>query len=361
MCTCFMALRVLLADESTTIKKVMQLALQDFGVEVKAVPVGLDVLQVAQSFHPDIIFTDVLLQKKNGYEVSAELKADPTLKHIPIVLMWSGFMELDEAKAKMSKANRRLEKPFDAEALRSLVKELVPSTSSNAISQFLTFPDLPPMIEDGKRAPAEDPENIELVSLNPRSKNSASKEPKKQAPQTQDFEEPEEFQSVPLPKEFRQDFARKNSALPARPATDKPTAVSENSDSWTHQDLSRFRIELPKDEDFSSPDEDFTNTSIVLSSSLDEISLDEIDSPRPRPKKNTPPVSQSTQSRVTSKTFGDYTGTNLNMPAPSQIEDAIRQEARATIEAIAWKILPEIVERVVREELQKLLKDTERL
>lgn len=341
-----MALRVLLADESSTIKKVMQLALQDFGVEVKAVPVGLDVLQVAQSFHPDIIFTDVLLQKKNGYEVSAELKADPALKHIPVVLMWSGFMELDEGKAKLSKANRRLEKPFDAETLRSLVNELVPATASNAISQFLTFPDLPPMIEDGKKAPAEEPVDLELVSLKPKSKN--------QAPATQDFEEPEEFQSIPLPKEFRQDFARKNSTSPARSAADKPT---ENSDSWSHQDLSRFRIELPKDDDYSSDNEDFTNTSIALSSGIDEISLDEIDNPQPRSQRKSPP----TQTKVTSKTFGDYTGTNLNLPPPSQIEDAIRQEARATIEAIAWKILPEIVERVVREELQKLLKDSERL
>ena len=68
-----MALRVLLADESSTIKKVMQLALQDFGVEVKSVPIGLDVSQAAKSFRPDIIFADVLLAKKSGYDVSAEL------------------------------------------------------------------------------------------------------------------------------------------------------------------------------------------------------------------------------------------------------------------------------------------------
>jgi CheY-like chemotaxis protein len=69
-----MALRVLLADESSTIKKVMQLALQDFGVEVKAVPIGVDVVQVAKSFEPDIIFADILLAKMNGYEVSKATK-----------------------------------------------------------------------------------------------------------------------------------------------------------------------------------------------------------------------------------------------------------------------------------------------
>ncbi|PIS09865.1 MAG: hypothetical protein COT73_12380, partial [Bdellovibrio sp. CG10_big_fil_rev_8_21_14_0_10_47_8] len=46
---------------------------------------------------------------------------------------------------------------------------------------------------------------------------------------------------------------------------------------------------------------------------------------------------------------------------PVHAEDLIRQEARTVLENVAWKILPEIVERVVREELQKLLKDAERL
>src|SRR5580698_858214 len=88
-----MALRVLLADESSTIKKVFQLALQDFAVEVRPVNLGIDVASVALSFKPDIIFADVLLQKKNGYDVCNELKQDPALSSIPVVLMWSGFME----------------------------------------------------------------------------------------------------------------------------------------------------------------------------------------------------------------------------------------------------------------------------
>ena len=59
-----MALRVLLGDESATIKKVIQLALQDYSVEVKSVHLGLDILDVSRTFQPHIIFMDVLLQKK---------------------------------------------------------------------------------------------------------------------------------------------------------------------------------------------------------------------------------------------------------------------------------------------------------
>ena len=150
-----MSLRVLLADESSTIKRVMQLALQDFAVDVKAVPVGIDVIQVARSFKPDIIFADILLAKKNGYEVSADVKADAGLKQTPVVLMWSGFMELDEAKAKACKADQRIEKPFDAETLRNIVRELVPPTQDNVISNYLTFPEMPAIDEAPQPAVAK--------------------------------------------------------------------------------------------------------------------------------------------------------------------------------------------------------------
>jgi CheY-like chemotaxis protein len=144
-----MALRVLLADESTTIKKVMQLALQDFAVDVRTVHAGVDVIEVARQFKPDIIFADVLLQKKNGYEVSAEIKQSQHSKQIPVVLMWSSFMDLDEKLAKSSGADGRLEKPFDVESLRQLIQKLVAKTETQPLASFL---DYPPGITDPLRA-----------------------------------------------------------------------------------------------------------------------------------------------------------------------------------------------------------------
>lgn len=138
-----MALRVLLADESSTIKKVFQLALQDFAVEVQTVNLGIDVASVAESFSPDIIFADVLLQKKSGYEVSAEMKAHGNLSEIPVILMWSSFMDIDEDKMQASGANGRLEKPFDVKTLRKLVEQFVPRTKEQKLSGYLSFPKLP--------------------------------------------------------------------------------------------------------------------------------------------------------------------------------------------------------------------------
>lgn len=337
MCTWFMALRVLLADESSTIKKVMQLALQDFGVEVKAVPIGVDVHQVVKTFKPDIVFADVLLAKMTGYEVAKTLKSDPSLKHIPIVLMWSSFMELDEAKARESKAESRLEKPFDAETLRSLVKDLVPTTQDNVISQFLTFPDLPPIIENEKPQKQEKP--------------ASPHRPSAQAQQTDepnilmDLEEPEQFQAVPLPKNSE---------------AKKPKAAVQ--DDWSHQDLSRYKIDLlgadMNDNHVRYDDKaDLTNTSIALSSGLEDISLDQIGEEDEAPRRPKP----AAKARPTTSTPVASTAAMGMSIDPQHAEDILRQEARKVLETIAWKLLPDVVEKVVREELQKLLKDAERL
>ncbi|MCE3010327.1 MAG: response regulator [Proteobacteria bacterium] len=326
-----MALRVLLADESSTIKKVMQLALQDFGVEVKAVPIGLDVLQVAKSFQPDIVFADVLLAKKNGYEVCADLKNDSVLKKIPVVLMWSGFMDIDEAKAKSCGANRRLEKPFDADALRGIVRDLVPTTQTNEISQFLSFPDLPPIVEDQKQSPADEPAAIEFVDLKPPATGSSPT--KTETFPIEDYEE-DEFQQVPLPK---------------APQAKQP----KQQETWSHQSLNQFKIQLPP-EDFGSDlqEIDLDKTTIALSSSDEEVALIDL----------TTKTAKAVAETV-SQTLSQNLSQNLTLPKVSdtQAELMAREEARAVIQEIAWKILPDICERVVREELQKLLKEAERL
>lgn len=171
-----MALRVLLADESSTIKKVFQLALQDFAVEVRPVNIGVDVLTVAQTFKPDIIFADVLLQKRNGYDVASDLKQHATLKQIPVVIMWSGFMELDEDKFEASQADAQLEKPFDVETLRKLVTHLVPKTQTQNISQYLSFPKMPEIEEQASQdlpSVVDAPDEFQQVTI-PQIKKSGS-------------------------------------------------------------------------------------------------------------------------------------------------------------------------------------------
>ena len=80
---------------------------------------------------------------------------------------------------------------------------------------------------------------------------------------------------------------------------------------------------------------------------MDQIG-EEISHPAPTAAK------KSSTAKITSPTLG--TGVDAQ-----HAEEILRQEARRVLESIAWKMIPDIVERVVREELQKLLKDAERL
>lgn len=332
-----MALRVLLADESSTIKKVMQLALQDYAVEVKAVPVGIDVLPVTKSFKPDIIFADVLLTKRNGYEVCSDLKSDLETQNIPVVLMWSGFMEIDEQKVSACRADGRLEKPFDAETLRSLVQKFVPKTVSNPISTYLKFPEMPEFQE----AP---PANADMgeISLEEVAMPSYSE------PASPHFAAEETY--TPVMESQNVSFgAAESISVDAIPE-------AEEDEGWTRQDLTKFKIQIPDEQ------EDFTKKFVIPQDDLSHVELqpeapgsqyEEVHFEAPRSQASlaagpTPTMNESVKSM-----------SHLDM-APEMMEKILRQEAREIIESICWKILPDIAERVVREEINKILRDSEK-
>jgi CheY-like chemotaxis protein len=331
-----MALRVLLADESSSIKRVMQLALQDFGVEVKAVPVGLDVVSVARSWNPDIVFVDTLLAKMSGYEVSAELKTTTDLKHLPVVLMWSSFIDVDEKKALASQANRRLEKPFDAETLRSIVKELVPTVQDNTLSNYLSFPNLPDFVEKDYVQKQEAPPAHFAGSSHYSAQHPTPDNGTILLSDMGEMDDPEDFSQVPLPK-LQGSLNSSHSSMSAGP-----------EEPWETDNLDRFKIQMPKD-DYGNFEENFGDIEeapIVVAGSghaNQEMQLGDLDNLNP-------------DSRTVHR---PSTGTAALDPAV--VEQVLREQVRAVLQEIAWKILPDIGERIVREEIQKLLKDAEKL
>lgn len=355
-----MALRVLLADESSTIKKVMQLALSDFGVEVKAVPVGLDVLSVTKTFKPDIIFADVLLTKRSGYEVSQELKNDSETAHIPVVLMWSSFMEVDEKKVSDSLADGRLEKPFDSENLRSLVNNLVKKTAENPVSNFLSFPDMPQFDETPGETSAKHSRSSALAGEI-----------------SNVFHIPDEAEDGHTNHTGLQPFNHSDEEFAAVPLTGTPKSPDEADEGgWAHQDLTKFKIQLPESEssDFASKfvipqAEDLDHAHVEVEGDFEEISFHEHgpDLAENFAKKVEKSVKDQMIETLQKKTPPPPTASNAKPKVQSRgdsdtdlMEKVIREEAREVIESICWKMLPEIAERVVREEINKILRDSEK-
>ena len=319
-----MALRVLLADESSTIKKVLQLALSDFGIEVKSVPSGIDVISVALDYRPDIIFADILLTKRNGYEVCGDLKANAQLKNIPVVLMWSSFMEFDEKLAQKSGFNGRLEKPFDTEALRDVVNRLVKKTETHPLKGLLDFPNLP------------DFEESETM-VRHRLQNQADNDSLVIDDDLEDFE-PLDLKPIQSKTANRPSPAQMHQQMSA-PQKPKAPAITE-----VYDPMDDIQIET---ENFGEFEE------VVLVKGEKEEALESKIQGQLKSYLESSPVALN-------KIKNSNDGTKGNKPAGRFDEQLMREEVRSMAEKICWQIIPEITEKIVREELKKLLTDIEK-
>lgn len=111
--------KILVADDSLTIQKVIRLALSGDGYEIQTVSDGKEALEQASLFRPDICIIDVSLPQFDAYQIREQLMNKPDLKNIPVILMSSAFEKVDETRAQALGFSGHLIKPFDPSHLRS--------------------------------------------------------------------------------------------------------------------------------------------------------------------------------------------------------------------------------------------------
>jgi CheY-like chemotaxis protein len=117
--------RILLADDSVTIQKVIELTFMDEDYEVRAVSNGDEALALLPEVKPEFVIADVHMPGANGYEVcrrSKQLRAD-----VPVLLLVGTFEPFDENEARSCGADSFLKKPFDSQELLQRVQELLAS------------------------------------------------------------------------------------------------------------------------------------------------------------------------------------------------------------------------------------------
>ena len=111
--------KLLLADDSVTIQKVIDLTFADEGVRVVAFNNGQEAIDHLEELAPDIVLADVFMPGKTGYEVCEYVKENEKLKHIPVMLLVGSFEPFDEAEARRVGADDILTKPF--QSIRRLI------------------------------------------------------------------------------------------------------------------------------------------------------------------------------------------------------------------------------------------------
>lgn len=120
-----MGKKILLADDSLTIQKVVELTLAGTDYELTCVSNGQKALESLQHGWPDLILADVVMPEKNGYEVCEAVKSNPATAGIPVILLSGTFEPFDRNRADRIGADRIVSKPFDAQQLLDQIETIL--------------------------------------------------------------------------------------------------------------------------------------------------------------------------------------------------------------------------------------------
>lgn len=117
--------KLLLADDSITIQKVVELVLADEGFEIRAATSGEEALETLQTFRPDVILADIEMPKINGYQLCERIKQNPSTRDIPVILLAGAFEPIDQELARNVGAEDHIVKPFESQELISKINAVL--------------------------------------------------------------------------------------------------------------------------------------------------------------------------------------------------------------------------------------------
>jgi CheY-like chemotaxis protein len=116
---------ILLADDSITIQKIVNLTFSGEGIDVVTVGNGEAAVKKIHEIHPALVLADIFMPGKNGYEVCDYIKNDASLSATPVILLVGAFEPFDSNEAARVKADGHLTKPFEIKVLISAVNSLI--------------------------------------------------------------------------------------------------------------------------------------------------------------------------------------------------------------------------------------------
>ena len=119
--------RVLVIDDSNTIRRSAEIFLRQGGYEVVLAEDGFDALAKVNDTQPDLVFCDILMPRLDGYQTCAIIKRNPRFSSVPVVMLSSRDGVFDKARGRMVGSDEYLTKPFTKEQLLRAVAQFCPS------------------------------------------------------------------------------------------------------------------------------------------------------------------------------------------------------------------------------------------
>ena len=121
--------RVLVIDDSNTIRRSAEIFLRQGGHEVVLAEDGFDALAKVNDHAPDLIFCDILMPRLDGYQTCAIIKRNQRFAHVPVIMLSSKDGLFDKARGRMVGSQDYLTKPFTKEQLLKAVESHRPNAA----------------------------------------------------------------------------------------------------------------------------------------------------------------------------------------------------------------------------------------
>jgi two-component system alkaline phosphatase synthesis response regulator PhoP len=122
--------KILIADDEAHLRTLIRQVLEEEGVEILTASNGDEALETIQTEKPDLVFLDVMMPKKSGFDVCQAVKSSPDTKSIYIILLTAKGQEFDRRRGIEVGADVFMTKPFDPDALLEKARNVLSSLKS---------------------------------------------------------------------------------------------------------------------------------------------------------------------------------------------------------------------------------------
>ncbi len=125
------SVKVMVIDDSKTIRRTAETLLQKEGFEVITATDGFDALSKIADTRPSIIFVDIMMPRLDGYQTCALIKNNKAFKSTPVIMLSSKDGLFDKAKGRIVGSDQYLTKPFSRDELLGAIRQFVPEAAGS--------------------------------------------------------------------------------------------------------------------------------------------------------------------------------------------------------------------------------------
>ena len=379
-----MSIKILVADDSITIQKVIGIIFGGDEYSLTVVDNGKAAVDKAREINPDILLIDALMPGMTGYEVAEAVRSTPSLAAKPILILTGSFEPFDEEKAKKSGADDFIAKPFESQQIITKVRDLLEIGRSRAQSAPPAppqpaaeaareqAPDVPNLTEAPQTAAPADIWGAFTPETEPPVEAVA---PQAAAAPTAATDEPDVFAIV----------SEENDAQLVQSAVPAETSPSHTGSQWVPVEENTFEFEeeavtetpvntfaemTPPAQEADFGDVTFEEKEAVSAPPAfsavpkADFSAPEPDFEPPAPTFQTPVVPPAPFAPLADPT-PPFTAPAMTTPAVSaaevpaalsedQLRAALAAASKDVIERIVWEVVPDLAEAMIREAIRRI-------